>query len=79
MSIADENNQSQIQHQVLINDEEQYSLWPADKKIPLGWRHVFGPDKKEACLDYVKKNWTVMRPKSLREAMKKNEENEVPK
>ncbi len=54
---------------VLINDEEQYSLWPAGKEIPAGWSSVFGPDSKEACLAYVEEHWTDMRPKSLREAM----------
>lgn len=63
-------------HQVLINDEEQYSLWPADKKIPLGWKHSFGPADKEACLAYVREVWTDMRPKSLREEMAKMEKQE---
>ena len=54
---------------VLINDEEQYSLWPASKDIPPGWHSVHGPDGKNACLAYVEANWTDMRPKSLREAM----------
>ena len=56
-------------YQILINIEEQYSLWPADKVIPLGWNHVFGPSDKESCLAYVKEVWIDMRPKSLREEM----------
>ena len=54
---------------VLVNGEEQYSLWPSGKEIPAGWRSVHGPDGREACLAYVEANWTDMRPKSLREAM----------
>ena len=62
-------------HQILINEELQYSLWDADMKIPLGWKHAFGPDGKETCLGYVNKYWTDMRPKSLRDAMDKMEKN----
>lgn len=54
---------------VLVNDEEQHSLWPTFADVPSGWRVVFGEDGRTACLDYVEKNWTDMRPKSLREAM----------
>lgn len=54
---------------VLINDEEQYSLWPAFAEVPNGWRIVFGEDGHAECLDYIEKTWTDMRPKSLRLAM----------
>lgn len=53
----------------LINHEEQYSLWPEYKKIPLGWKVVFGPMKKEECMNYIDKVWTDMRPLSLRKQM----------
>ncbi len=52
---------------VVINDEEQYSIWPADRKIPLGWRTVGQADTREACLVYVKQTWTDMRPLSVRD------------
>lgn len=55
--------------QVLINDEEQYSLWPAFKAVPAGWRAVGPKGDKALCLDYIEKNWTDMRPLSLRRAM----------
>jgi MbtH protein len=55
--------------QVLVNDEEQHSLWPDFAEIPAGWRSVFGPDGREACLAYVEENWRDLRPRSLREAM----------
>jgi len=54
---------------VLVNDEEQHSLWPAYVDVPAGWRVVYGEATRAACLDYVDENWTDIRPKSLREAM----------
>lgn len=55
----------------LINDEGQYSLWPAFADVPDGWAVVHGEDTRKACLDYIEENWTDMRPKSLIEEMKK--------
>nr|WP_314121584.1 MbtH family NRPS accessory protein [uncultured Brevundimonas sp.] len=54
---------------VLINEEQQYSLWPADKTIPAGWNTVGPKGAKSDCLQYVEEHWTDMRPKSLRDAM----------
>lgn len=54
---------------VVINHEEQYSIWPSFKDVPAGWHGVFGPDAKELCLQYITEQWTDMRPKSLREKM----------
>lgn len=54
---------------VLVNDEEQHSVWPTFAEIPNGWRVVFGEDSRAACIEYVDKNWTDMRPKSLRDEM----------
>ncbi|OPF82227.1 MbtH family protein [Streptomyces antioxidans] len=50
---------------VLLNDEGQYSLWPAFAEVPAGWRVVFGEDTRKNCLDYIEENWRDMRPKSL--------------
>jgi MbtH protein len=50
---------------VLVNDENQHSLWPEFAEVPAGWRSVFGPETKAACLAYVEENWTDMRPASL--------------
>jgi MbtH protein len=58
---------------VLVNDEGQHSLWPAWKDVPAGWTIVHKSDTRAACLDYVEKHWTDMRPKSLIEKMKKAE------
>jgi MbtH protein len=54
---------------VLVNDEDQHSLWPQFAAIPAGWSRVFGPESREACLAYVEQNWVDMRPKSLATAM----------
>jgi MbtH protein len=50
---------------VLINDENQHSLWPADIDVPDGWRTVLGPSSRQECLAYVEEHWTDMRPASL--------------
>ncbi|MFD8986003.1 MbtH family protein [Streptomyces sp. NPDC059564] len=54
---------------VLVNDEEQYSLWPSFSEIPAGWRAVFGEESREKCLSHVEERWTDLRPRSLRDAM----------
>jgi MbtH protein len=53
----------------LVNHEDQHSLWPADIDVPDGWRSMFGPADRRACLDYISEHWVDMRPKSLIEAM----------
>nr|ALK27912.1 putative antibiotic synthesis protein MbtH [Streptomyces sp. DSM 11171] len=58
---------------VLVNEENQHSLWPAFADVPAGWKTVFGEDARKACLDYIQENWTDMRPKSLIEEMEKQE------
>lgn len=54
---------------VLVNGEDQHSLWPSFAPVPNGWRQVFGEDTKEACLNYVETHWTDLRPRSLRESL----------
>jgi MbtH protein len=54
---------------VVVNDEEQYSIWPEHKDLPAGWRAVGKTGPKQECLDYVNEVWTDMRPKSLRDRM----------
>ncbi len=51
---------------VLINAEEQYSLWPAIRPIPNGWHVRLGPESKSACEAYIETNWTDIRPLSAR-------------
>ena len=57
------------QYIVVVNDEEQYSIWPEGREIPLGWRAEGTSGSREACLDHIEKVWTDMRPRSLREAL----------
>ncbi|GAB3505763.1 MbtH family protein [Amycolatopsis cihanbeyliensis] len=54
---------------VLVNAENQHSLWPAFAEVPAGWEIVKSESSRQECLDYVDENWTDMRPKSLIEAM----------
>lgn len=58
-----------ITYQVLVNDEGQYSLWPADKEVPAGWEPDGTVGTKEECTTHVDEVWTDMRPRSLREQM----------
>jgi MbtH protein len=58
-----------IEYAVVVNDEEQYSIWRADRKPPAGWRTVGTPAPKDACLDHIESMWTDMRPLSLRRRM----------
>ncbi|GAA1279970.1 MbtH family protein [Streptomyces javensis] len=60
---------------VLVNDEGQYSLWPAFAEVPAGWEVVVQETDRKTCLDYIEANWTDMRPKSLIEAMNRAERN----
>lgn len=54
---------------VVINHEEQYSIWPDYLDIPKGWNEVGKTGKKQECLEYIKEHWTDMRPLSLRKHM----------
>jgi len=54
---------------VVINLEDQYSIWPTSKTIPPGWRDEGKTGAKEECLNYIKEVWVDMRPRSLKELM----------
>ncbi len=54
---------------VLVNEEDQYSLWPTFVDVPAGWQVVHGAGSRTDCLNFVEQTWTDMRPRSLREAM----------
>lgn len=58
-----------LTYRVVINHEEQYSIWPAYKEIPRGWRDAGKEGNKSECLDWVNEVWTDMRPLSLRKKM----------
>jgi uncharacterized protein YbdZ (MbtH family) len=55
---------------VLVNAENQHSLWPSIVDVPAGWRTVHGEDTRAACLEYVETHWTDLRPASLVAAMR---------
>jgi MbtH protein len=65
MSWGDENTN----FHVVVNHEEQYSIWPDYREVPAGWRLAGKQGKKEECLAWIDQVWTDMRPLSLRKAM----------
>ncbi len=56
-------------YKVVVNHEEQYSIWPADRENPLGWRDEGVSGTKAICLAHITEVWTDMRPLSLRKKM----------
>jgi len=56
-------------YKVVVNHEEQFSIWPADRENALGWDDAGKSGSREECLAYVEEVWTDMRPRSLRERM----------
>jgi MbtH protein len=54
---------------VLVNDERQYSLWPAFREIPQGWTVVGPAGERQHCLDWIETHWTDMRPKSVADVL----------
>jgi len=65
-------------YKVVVNHEEQYSIWPVDRDNPLGWKDVGKSGPKDVCLTYIKEVWTDMRPLSLRKKMEEMEKNAQP-
>lgn len=62
-------SEDRIIYRVVLNHEEQYSLWPADRENAHGWSDAGKNGTKEECLAYIKEIWTEMRPLSLRRQM----------
>jgi MbtH protein len=54
---------------VVVNHEEQYSIWPVGRELPAGWRSVGVEGSKQECVDHIDEVWTDMRPLSLRRQM----------
>jgi MbtH protein len=69
MSMHDDELEDTTVYNVVINHEEQYSIWPEYRDIPLGWSTVGKRGLKAECLDYIQEVWTDMRPLSLRKRM----------
>lgn len=59
---------------VVVNREEQYSIWPAHRDLPLGWTAVNFTGTKQACLDYIDSVWTEQIPSSVRKAIREMRE-----
>jgi len=68
-----EENESAHRYHVVVNDEEQYSIWPEEKQPPAGWQAVGVAGTKSECLNYIEGVWTDMRPRSLRVWMESQE------
>jgi MbtH protein len=60
-----------VTYVVVVNHEEQYSIWPAGRACPLGWTDTGFGGPKDACLAHISEVWTDMRPRSLRIAMER--------
>jgi MbtH protein len=58
-----------IRYAVVVNDEEQYSIWPVGRDVPAGWTATGTEGVKADCLEHINQVWTDMRPRSLRERM----------
>jgi MbtH protein len=67
--MADEQEDKTI-YKVVLNHEEQYSIWPDYRENALGWKDAGKNGTKEECLAYIKEVWTDMRPLSLRKKMR---------
>ena len=69
MFARDEGDDDTQTYRVVVNHEEQYSIWPVERDNPPGWRDVGPSGSKAACLDMIAERWTDMRPLSLRRRM----------
>ena len=67
--MAYEEDEDTTTYRVVLNDEEQYSIWPVTRELPAGWREEGTTGTKQECLDHIDVVWTDMRPLSLRRAM----------
>jgi len=68
-----EDQQDNTIYKVVVNHDEQYSIWPADRTIPLGWSDAGKEGTKQECLAYIEEVWTDLRPLSLRQKMEESE------
>lgn len=59
-------------YNVVMNHEEQYSIWPAERDIPNGWHAVGKSGSKDECLSYIDHSWIDMRPLSLRKKLEQD-------
>ena len=64
MTAAEE--QDRTRYAVVVNDEDQYSIWPVGREVPAGWHLVGREGSKSDCLAYIAEVWTDLRPRSVR-------------
>ena len=67
--MANDEREDNTIYRVIVNHDEQYSIWPADREIPLGWSDAGKTGTKAECLAYIQEVWTDMRPLSPRKKM----------
>src|SRR5215472_1001537 len=79
MSLINSDEEDTTIYKVVVNDEEQYSIWPKYKENPSGWRNVGKAATKAECLAYIKEVWRDMRPLSLRKKMEEIAANPKPR
>jgi MbtH protein len=73
--MSEDNQEDNTIYKVVVNHEQQYSIWPAYKENPLGWEDAGKSGSKQECLEYIKEVWTDMRPLSLRKKMEETAQN----
>lgn len=78
MSLQHTEDEDKTIYKVVVNHEEQYSIWPEYRDIPAGWNEVGKVGPKAECLAYIKEVWTDMRPLSLRKKMEEMAKNPPP-
>jgi MbtH protein len=69
-----ETSEQEPTYVVVVNEEEQYSIWPVDRDIPLGWTDADKRGTRSECLEYIDQTWTDMRPRSLRDLIQRRDE-----
>lgn len=77
--MAEDEVEDQTVYVAVVNQEDQYSIWPAALPVPHGWRDTGVRGTKAACLQYIEETWTDMRPRSLRERLARETGAESPK
>jgi MbtH protein len=70
--VNEDNKEDKSMYKVVVNHEEQYSIWPDHRDNPIGWQDVGISGTKQECLAYIGEVWTDMRPLSLRKKMESN-------
>ncbi len=69
-----DDHEDNTDYKVVVNHEEQYSIWPANRENPVGWKDGGKSGSKAECLAYIEEVWTDMRPLTLRKNMEKRKE-----